>query len=84
MLDKKVKSILKFYSEQQDLKKSYESYIETLKRRVKQEEDINKITDDHNKLLKAKIERLEATINNLNTQLKMKSNRGFFSRLLNL
>lgn len=84
MLDKKVNSILRYYSEKQDFNKSYEEYIDVLKRRVKQEEDINKIEKEHIELLKAKIERLEATINNLNTQLKIKNSRGIISRLLNL
>jgi hypothetical protein len=84
MLDKKVNSILKYYSEKKDLNKSYEELVGTLKRRLIQEEDISRIREEHIELLKAKVERLEATINNLNTQLKIKNNRGLITRLFNL
>jgi uncharacterized protein YigA (DUF484 family) len=84
MLDKRVVSILKYYSTEKDLNKSYVELVETLQRRLKQEEEIVEIKTKNIELLKAKIERLEATINNLNIQLKLKDNRGFFSRLFNL
>ena len=83
MLDRKVDSILKYYSEEKDLNKSYVEYIEALKKRLQQEEDMNKIERQTIELLKAKIERLEAENNNLRTQLLIKK-RGFFSKIFNI